>query len=95
MQVKVIKVPSGEAPEDVRREWVGLTLRAIDEPDSCQEMGIVNLEDIPPRQHVHVPAGAAFEVLAQKSPGAAAWFRRHVPPDVNINFGLDEVEILP
>lgn len=95
MRVKVIKVPFGDAPELVRREWVGLVLEAEGEPSACKEMGLESLEDIPDRGlHFHVPAGAAFEVLARKSPDAANWFRRNVPPDVSINFGVDEVEIL-
>ena len=94
MLVKVISIPVGEAPERVRREWVGLELLASDEQCDKTEVGIESLEDIPHRYHIHVPSKAAIEVLAKKSLEAADWFRRLVPPDVDLSFGRDEVEVL-
>ncbi|MDP2671190.1 MAG: hypothetical protein Q8P13_01880 [bacterium] len=89
----MIKIPRGEAPKQVRRQWVGAILDATGPAHPLWESGLLTHEDMPERTGYSVPSGAALQVLGERSPAAADWFKeniRRMPP--YLTFGADEVE---
>jgi hypothetical protein len=88
-----VRVPAGNAPEEVRKAWVGVEL-PLHAPGLYKAKVAGLLE--PPRGWVamwlrHLPgfgrtkigyvvaAGPAVEELARRNPAAARWFRVNVP----------------
>jgi len=80
--IRITALPPGEAPEAVRRAWIGLELPLI--------VGQVQTENITAQQAVshqtvHAPHGyavegpAAIAILAAASPDAADWWRQNAP----------------
>jgi len=49
----IVKVPRGEAPEEVRREWIGLILPCIGKFDSRSE-GVLTGQQFPREILYHV-----------------------------------------
>jgi hypothetical protein len=93
--VRIIDVPPGEAPEWVRRAWVGLVLplaRTETGPREVESSGVLtgpkSLGDALLRKamgqmdHVHgyvIEARKAVDILARHAPEAAAWWEEHAP----------------
>jgi hypothetical protein len=97
MEIRIVEVPPGEAPEHIRRAWVGLVLPlAAGESGRRQEARATGpfgrlrqwLEGR--RWHYVVPADAALNILKQAAPEAAAWWRANAPeriaPDQTFEF---------
>ena len=87
-KIKIIGIPPGEAPEWVRKEWVGLEL-PIDENvppvgsstiDQDGDLAVVVLKGvssgktIPAHPTYTVSTVEAINILRQKSPEAAKWW---------------------
>ncbi len=80
--VRVVDTPPGEAPESIRRAWVGvqLPLRRWE-----ARAGMHRTEGVLSQQHRGTGTGyavngrAAVEALASHSPEAAAWWRTNAP----------------
>lgn len=91
--VKIVRAPSGEAPEWVREAWVGLVL-------PLKEMGLKTMPSIGvlsgPKSALGwfwasltgeaisttgylTYAASAIEILDDARPEAAAWWREHAP----------------
>jgi hypothetical protein len=91
--VQIIGIPPGEAPEDVRRCWVGLALPlAIEGPRSRLGYGVLTgprgLGDMIRhfvagkfvRQDGYiVDASVAVDILEAHAPHAAQWWRKNAP----------------
>jgi hypothetical protein len=92
MKIRVINTPPGEAPEDIRRAWVGLVLplAGFRPRQKTWTSGVL----IGPRSHLGFLAAAlsgrlkrqvvynvigrvAIDALAAHSPQAAAWWRQN------------------
>jgi hypothetical protein len=97
MEIRIIEVPPGEAPEHIRRAWVGLVLPlAAGESGRRQEdratgpFGRLRQWLEGRRWHYVVPADAALNILGQAAPEAAAWWRANAPeriaPDQTFEF---------
>ena len=101
--VKIVRAPSGEAPQWVREAWVGLVL-------PLKESGLKTLPSIGvlsgPKSSLGwlwasltgesitctgylTPAAAAIEILERARPEAAAWWRDNAP-----KFLREEAEFL-
>lgn len=95
--IRVVKVPAGEAPDNVRSEWLDVDLRhAIRLPESARggEVQIVSGETVSARDAWAVSAPSAIEALTQKSPEAGEWFVKNWPESLPaMTFGVDEVEV--
>jgi hypothetical protein len=98
-QIRIIRVPEGEAPEHVRRAWVGLVLpchRYLG--PAGPERGVLTQESSSGRVGFSVPQAAALKVLASVRPEAAAWWKENgfplEPPDDLFGFAEDEAEIV-
>jgi hypothetical protein len=80
-EIRIIDVPPGEAPESVRRAWVGLVLpvwKRTRGPLLARGFGVLTGRG----QVVYgyaVQAPAAVEILARHAPEAAEWWTRNVP----------------
>jgi hypothetical protein len=81
-QVKIIAVPPGQAPDWVRKEWIGLVLPVAENvPSDTFAMGVLggkveNPDGFP------VETVAAIKALDDKSPRAAQWWKDHVYPNL-------------
>lgn len=100
-QIRIIKTPAGQAPEEIRKAWVGLVLPCgpiAGYLESGTELGALSLEPINRgRRTVSVPQVEALEILAKERPFAAEWWAEMGFPRAfasRFAFGLDEVEIL-
>jgi len=94
-KVRIIAVPPGEAPEDVRRCWVGLELPlAAGEsgPRPANSFGVLSGPRTPSESLARVAGGesrrqygyvidarTAVDILARHAPEAAAWWEREAP----------------
>jgi len=80
--LEIVRVPPGEAPEEIRREWVGvrLPLRRWDK-EPCVQWSVGVLSHLGPRptRGYAVDGRAAVKALARYSPQAAAWWREYAP----------------
>jgi hypothetical protein len=78
--IRIISTPGGEAPPNVRSEWVGLTLPINDlRAVKTETIGIVSGELKPPMTGYPVEGRCAVDILASKSPWAAEWWREEAP----------------
>ena len=96
---RIVSTPRGEAPEAVRRAWVGVVLPLSESLSGIKVdyYGVLTGTVQPKRSVVTVPAVIALKALKEKDPQAAYWFWTHLSDVVlmgNFAFGLDEVKIL-
>jgi hypothetical protein len=93
MQIRIISTPPGEAREQVRSAWVGLTLPLVlRTPSPIETVGVVSKPKtrfglflarfFGRTQHETgyvVDASRAIELLSVHAPEAAQWWRQHAP----------------
>jgi hypothetical protein len=93
--VRIIATPPGEAPEEVRRAWVGLVLPLVAGETGCRAAPVGGVLSGPRtflgkllklltgrRRYVRgdvVDAPQALTLLAEREPRAALWWREHAP----------------
>lgn len=80
VQIKIIAVPPGQAPLEVRQQWVGMILPVVEElPSDTVEMGVLGGK---PENSGGYPVETtvAIQELEKKSPEAANWWKSHVNP---------------
>ncbi len=98
-RLKIIGIPPGQAPEWVRKEWMGLEL-PIEEnapkPEESIQLGVrggkpENLGGYPIR------TSDAISALNKKSPQAAEWWKQNVPLNAvpRLIFKKDICELIP
>jgi len=81
-RILVTAVPPGEAPEEVRRAWVGLELplaRGEKGARSAETVGVVSEQAEEPSRGFAVEGAQAVAILAAQRPDAAAWWRANAP----------------
>ncbi len=79
----VTSIPEGEAPQVVRRAWVGCTLPCLPILGVPEE-GITSLlnKNVERKElGFVVPQSRALRILGDKAPKAARWFRQHGFPN--------------
>lgn len=86
--IKITSTPAGQAPLEVRQQWVGLKLPLKEARiDTRRQVGV--LEGAPSSANLDgypVDAARAVEILETKSPEAASWWRTNVPIDMMPTF---------
>lgn len=99
--IKVIKTPEGEAPEWVRRAWVGLELPYIEKKDgNLDEVGILSRKaGVGKRDTFLVSEDKAIFILeqsGQRGKKAAEWWKEKgfSREDMAFVFAADEMEIV-
>ena len=97
-RVRITKIPYGPSiPQEVRESWVGVELPALKISDGTEEQDLVTGDELAGRGQVYVTSKAyAVAALAEKSPGAADWFRENIKIGrvEGLSFGADEVEVI-
>jgi hypothetical protein len=81
-RVRIKALPPGEAPEDIRRAWIGLELPIANgqaDGRSRGVFGVLSNEPVSCCQGYSVDGAQAVRILAAKAPDAAAWWRRNAP----------------
>ena len=82
-RVRIVGVPSGDAPLEIRKQWLGLELPLMPgRSDTYQVAGRGVLSGKPLAESIIgylVSAHEAVEILASRSPDAAKWWRTFAP----------------
>lgn len=95
MNIRIVDIPPGEAPEHVRKAWVGLVLPLAEGEGGRRTLPVFGVISAPrTRWRIFlalllrrftradgyvVDAPTAIERLAQSSPEAADWWRSNAP----------------
>ncbi len=80
--VRIVHTPPGDAPEHIRRAWVGLELpliRGESQPSAPKTVAVLSGEAQETMTGYLVHGGAAIRRLAAGSPEAAEWWREQAP----------------
>jgi hypothetical protein len=80
--LRIIGTPPGEAPEEIRRAWVGVELplrRSETVPGTHLTEGVLSRGDLVSAAGYAVDGRAAVKALASHAPEAAAWWRKYAP----------------
>jgi hypothetical protein len=82
--LRIVRTPPGEAPEEIRRAWVGveLPLRTRDAtPQNHPTLGVLSYRSsqCETAHGYSVDSRAALKALANHSPTAADWWRKYAP----------------
>jgi hypothetical protein len=81
--VRIVGVPSGEAPLEIRKQWLGLELPLTAGRSGAYQVGsggvLSGKAAAEPIIGYLVSAHEAVEILASKSPDAAKWWRIFAP----------------
>ena len=84
--VRIVGIPSGEAPLEIRKQWLGLELPLMPGRSSVYQVGAGGLLSgkaaADPIIGYLVSAHEAVEILASKSPDAAKWWRLFAPSHI-------------
>ncbi len=81
-RVRIVGVPPGEAPDYIRRSWVGLELPlapGLSGPVLIATEGVVSGQDDGPMDGYVVLGSEAMKLLAAHDSEAALWWRTHAP----------------
>ena len=97
--IRIVKIPNGEAPLEVREAWVGLELPFLyicNESRNCRGADSGLPVDNPRPLVWAVPEKEALETLRSKSPSAAEWFtiRGYPYPRTVFTFGIEEAVLV-
>jgi hypothetical protein len=95
--IMIVKIPRGEAPEHIRRAWLGLVLPCIGKSTSESAQGVLTGKTVNyGKKFYYVPHTPALSALEQVDPQAAEWWKAHgyPMPDTVFTFCEDEVKVL-
>ena len=88
--IEIIDMPEGEAPEWVRKEWIGLKLPLFygASPNTCCR-GVVTWDKVPCGSGYNVLVIDALKILSLESPEAVKWWKEEsIYKEVGIEGGL-------
>lgn len=95
MRVRVIRVPEGDAPLEIRKQWVGCELPVYKIlRENSYGYGVLSGEPKLLSRGVVIRIDRAIPILAERSPEAAQWFIEHIPLSMHLCFQDHEVEVL-
>jgi hypothetical protein len=94
--IKIISTPPGQAPEEIRREWVGVIIPLCEQETKGLQVGVKGgkPENLGGYQ---VNTLDATKELRKKSPEAANWWEEnfHLPSIPKLVFSRAVCELLP
>ena len=91
----IIKTPYGEAPEHIRRAWLGIVLPCVEKHLTNSVTGVLTGRPYYLNQVVYyVRQAAACDVLAKNQPVAAQWWKDNGFPKPGRMFTFREEEVL-
>ncbi|MES2985853.1 MAG: hypothetical protein V4686_01855 [Patescibacteria group bacterium] len=91
-RIKIVRIPRGEAPEDMRIAWVGIRLPCQPFLDVVQGGGVLTGKKEVSKWCFVTPQILAIQALSEKNPAAAAWWYQHCEHDMEDNFCFEEDE---
>lgn len=94
--IKIVKVPDGEAPEEIRKAWVGLILPChpdVGHNDDREKGALSCKENARNRYGYAVRQRDAIELLGYKNPAAAQWWKDHGFPQGDDYFSFYHMEV--
>lgn len=97
IEIKIIAVPEGEAPLEIRQQWVGMTLLATGKtsPDFVGAVGVLSGKpESYPTGGYYIRTPVALQMLEQKSPEAAEWWRTNLANSVYLIFSCAVCEVV-
>ncbi len=86
-KIEITAVPDGEAPLEIREQWVGLILPVVAITESIG-MGVVTKSDTDSNPAYMVLQEYAISALSKKSDKAARWWKKHGFPQQGEYFGF-------
>ena len=96
-RIRIIGVPPGQAPLEVRKQWVGLEL-PVDgtPPEPSHQMG-ARFGQPENLGGYRIRTEDAMLALVEKAPDAASWWNSHLPLAVtsHLVFRRDVCEVIP
>jgi len=95
LKIKIVKIPAGPAPEEIRQKWVGLILPAYIFPRNQKQRDLY-FGEIPVgyEECYAVPKIEAIELLKEVFLEAAEWFINNMSSWGDFWFQLSEAEIV-
>jgi hypothetical protein len=90
--LRIVRLPPGEAPEEIRRAWIGTELplkRRQLKPQVVRTVGVQTNSAGQPEAGYAVDGKLAVAALASHSPAAADWWREHAPHVVMRGYQLE------
>lgn len=81
-EILIISIPDGDAPEKIRKAWIGLKLPTFDITD--HGIKIVSMSEIRCLGYL-VPKKEALDILRAKEPLAAEWWDK-LKMDMSVGF---------
>jgi hypothetical protein len=80
-RVRIVAPPPGEAPEEIRRAWVGLEFSATASRSGSSPAvwGVLSNRPAGDCDGFAVEGAEAVRILATRDPDAGAWWHRHAP----------------
>ncbi len=95
-KVRITSIPHGEAPEWVRRAWIGIELPDSGMGPTEERKGLVTGRLTPSRsEDLLVSARVAVAALKEKNPKAAIWFEQNIDLELDLLFYRSEVTPIP
>lgn len=96
IEIKVVAVPDGEAPLEIREQWVGITLLATGKvPPDYVGAGVLSGKPVSyPIGGYYIRTPVALQVLEQKNPEAAQWLRDNLVNCVYLIFPGAACEVI-
>jgi hypothetical protein len=97
--IRIMRLPEGEAPIEVRKKWVGLVLPCLG-VNTSENRGFGVVTGKPDGDSAYsrfvVPQKEALDILNQSCPEAADWFKNMGYPKEGMAFGfkVDEAEVV-
>ena len=82
-RIRIVNMPSGEAPLEIRKQWIGLELPLAGADECAVQVPVCGVLTgiIAPENTIGYPVFVedAISLLEMKSPAAAAWWRANTP----------------
>jgi hypothetical protein len=80
-RVRIVKMPPGEVPEEIRQAWIGLELPIVSSiaRDGQGLVDVLSNQPVSCGKAYAVDGAEAVRILATAAPDAAAWWRTHAP----------------
>jgi hypothetical protein len=92
--IKIISTPPGQAPEEVRKEWVGLVIPMPKQETGGTQRGVLGGKPQNTNGY-QVDTLVALEILRGKSPDAAQWFLDNAFLGGRFAFAREACEVVP
>lgn len=92
--IKIVSVPPGQAPEEVREKWVGVIIPLPEQVTGGFQMGVQGGTSDNTVGY-QVSTEEALRLLYEKSPAAVQWFLENAVLGTRLVFANQVCELVP